>query len=89
MPYYPSESDDKAYFQNQSIDIKIVSDYTGLDFHSVDALDLFEYFGYLHDAVVWNCGKTEAGREYLENAYYNSQTKPDRKALGKMLGGDK
>lgn len=89
MPYYPSENGDKAYFLNQSIDIKIVSDYTGFDFGRAEELDIFEYFGYLHDAVIWNCNKTDAGREYLENAYFNSQTKPDRKALGKMFGGDK
>lgn len=52
-------------------------------------LDIFDYFGYLHDAVVWNCEKTVQGREYLENAYYYGQTKPDRKALGLVFGGEK
>ena len=47
----------------------------------MEELDLFEYFGYLHDAVVWGCSRSEAGREYLENAYYYQQTKPDREAL--------
>lgn len=47
----------------------------------MEELDLFEYFGYLHDAVVWGCSRSEAGREYLENAYYYQQTEPDREAL--------
>ena len=85
MPYYPSENDDKAYFYNQTSDIKIVSEYTKADFNSIYEYDIFEFFGYLHDAVVWNCSKSEQGREYLENAYHYGQTKPDRKALGALF----
>ena len=86
-PYYPEEREDKAYFNNPSSDVKLVSNYTGLDFYAVEDMEIFEYYGYLHDAVVWGCSKTRSGREYLENAYYYSQTEPDRKALREFGGG--
>lgn len=50
-------------------------------------LDIFEYWGFLRDAWIYNCNQTESGREYLENAYYYSQEKPDKSALRKLFGG--
>lgn len=47
----------------------------------IEDLEVFDYYGYLHDAVVWNCSKTESGKEYLEEAYTHSQTEPDREKL--------
>ncbi len=81
-PYCPEETGDKAYgYENCSSDIKIVSDYTGLNFLQVWDLELFEYWGYLHDTIIWNCEKTESGIEYLKSAYNHSQTEPDREKL--------
>lgn len=74
---------------NNSSDVKVVSEYTGLDFLKIGGLELFDYYGYLHDAVVWNCSRTKAGQEYLESAYNHSQTEPDRSALRAKLGGGK
>lgn len=87
MPYYPENGGSKAFFKNSSSDVKIVSDYTGYNFEEVYDLGVFDYWGYLHDAVVWNCGRSDAGKEYLENAYYYQQTEPDRKALRAKFGG--
>ncbi len=81
MPYYPDASENKAYFNNPSADVKIVSDYTRLDFNAVEDMEIFGYYGYLHDAVVWNCSRSEAGKEYLEKAYNHSQKEPDRDKL--------
>ncbi len=86
MPYYPTDGGE-AYFKNVSSDMKIVSDYTGHNFGEVDQLEIFDYWSYLHDAVVWNCSRTDSGKEYLENAYFYQQTKPDRKALKEKFGG--
>lgn len=58
-----------------------MSEYTGYDFDRVDELEVFSYWGYLHDAVVWSCSRTAAGREYLENAYCYQQQEPDRERL--------
>lgn len=52
-----------------------------------EKLDIFEYWGFLRDAWIYNCNQTESGREYLENAYYYSQEKPDKSALRKLFGG--
>jgi len=84
-PFSPEYTEEKAYYECVSSDLKIVSDYTGLDFNAVYALEIFEYYGYLHDAVVWNCNKTESGKEYLEKAYLHAQTEPDRSELRKYI----
>lgn len=86
-PYFPEQTEEKAYYRCVSSDRKIVSDYTKLDFMQIDELEVFDYYGYLHDAVVWNCSRTEAGRDYLEEAYLHSQTEPDRENLRKITGG--
>lgn len=86
-PYFPEHSEKAAYYECVSSDIKIVSDYTRLNFMQIDDLEVFDYYGYLHDAVVWNCNRTEEGREYLEEAYLHKQTEPDRENLRKFTGG--
>lgn len=88
MPYYPENSGSKAFFSNPTEKIKTVSDYTGLNFFETESLEIFDFWGFLHDAVIWICGRTESGREYLENAYYYSQTEPDRSALRRNFGGE-
>lgn len=85
MPYYPTGGD-KAYFKNNTSDEKIVADYSNTAITNVNDYDVFTFWGLLHDAVIWNCNKTEKGREYLENAWYYSQDKPDRQGLRAMFG---
>lgn len=89
LPYYPEETEHKQYFSCNSQDIKIVSDYTHLTFTEIYSLNIFEFWGYLHDAAVWNLSRTESGRDYLEKAYINSQTEPDRESLREISGGRK
>ena len=52
-------------------------------------LDIFTFWGYLHDAWIYNCNQTQSGQEYLENAYFYSQKDPDRNELRKFFGGGK
>lgn len=85
-PYYPEEDERKHYYNCNTADIKIVSDYTGLNFSEIHSLDIFTFWAWLHDAVVWNCEKSEDGQDYLEKCWTNSQTEPDRTALREMLG---
>jgi len=87
VPYYPENGGSKAFFKNSSSDVKIVADYTGYNFGEIGELEIFDFWGYLHDAVVWNCGQSKEGREHLENAWYYQQTEPDRKALRAKFGG--
>lgn len=90
MPYYPENPEESEYtrrFSCNTQEIKITADYSNMNFLEVLALDIFTYWSWLHDAVVWNCEKSEDGRDYLEKCWTVSQTEPDRPALRKFLGG--
>ena len=91
MPYYPFEknSDDKAYFINSTQEEKTVSGYTKLNFIEIDELDVFIYWRYLRDAVIWNLNQTEKGKDYLKKAYNYTKNKnvdkADRNAIADFL----
>lgn len=63
-----------------------VSEYTGLNFLEVWALDYVLYLTLRRDAFIAWLSKSEKGQEYLDNAWRMEQTKPDRKALRKNFG---
>lgn len=84
MPYYPSDSDNGHYEVN-TIEEKIVCDYTGYNFYRVEELEVFEYWLLLRDAVIHKYLQTEEGREYLENCWILEQTKPDRQTLREKM----
>ena len=58
-----------------------VSEYTGLNFNEVWALDYITYLTLRRDAFIAWLSRSEAGTEYLDNAWRMEQTEPDRKAL--------
>ena len=62
-----------------------VSEYTGLNFYEVWGMDYLVYLTLLRDAFISWLSKTEAGTEYLDNAWRMEQTEPDRKALKKKF----
>lgn len=59
----------------------MVSEYTGFNFILIEELEVFEFWLYLRDAVVYKYMQTEEGKKYLENCWRMEQTKPDRKAI--------
>lgn len=63
-----------------------MSSYTGLNFAEVGALDYIQFLIWRRDAYIYNLEKTEAGQEYLRNAWRMEQTEPDRAALRRKLG---
>ena len=63
-----------------------VSEYTGLNFFEVWAMDYLVYLTLRRDAFISWLSRTEAGQEYLDNAWRMEQTEPDRKALRKKYG---
>lgn len=66
-----------------------MAEYTGLNFLEVGQLDWIQYLTWRRDAYIVMLSKTEAGQEYLDNAWRMEQTKPDRVALRKKIkGGD-
>lgn len=52
----------------------------------VRKLDYLQYLIWRRDAYIYMLSRTEAGQEYLDNAWRMEQTKPDRAGLRKKLG---
>lgn len=65
----------------------MVAEYTGLSFFEVAQLNYLQYLVWRRDAYIHMLSRTEAGQEYLDNAWRMEQTKPDRAALRKKLKG--
>lgn len=63
-----------------------MASYTGLDFYEVGRMDYLQFLALRRDAYIYSLEQTEAGREYLKNAWRMEQTEPDRAALRKKLG---
>lgn len=49
-------------------------------------LDFIQYLVWRRDAFIYSLSRTEAGQEYLDNAWRMEQTEPDRVRLRKKLG---
>lgn len=64
----------------------LVSEYTGLNFLQVKQLNYIEYLAYRRDAFISWLNKSEAGQEYLQNAWRMEQTEPDRASLRRKFG---
>ena len=63
-----------------------MAEYTGLNFFEVGELDYLQYLIWRRDAYIHKLEQTEAGQEYLNNAWRMEQTEPDRAALRKQWG---
>ncbi len=50
-------------------------------------LDFLQYLIWRRDAYIYWLSRTEAGQEYLDNAWRMEQTKPERGKLRKKFGG--
>lgn len=87
IPWYPyGETTGEHDYKTTTWWKRMVSSYTGLSFHEVGALDYVEYLTYRRDAYIYYLDQTEAGREFLDNAWRMEQVKPDRQALREQLG---
>lgn len=64
----------------------MVAQYTGLTLPEVRALHLVQYLTWRRDAFIHMLSQSEAGQEYLDNAWRMEQTKPDRAALREKYG---
>lgn len=63
-----------------------VSEYTGLNFFEVWAMEYVLYLTLRRDAFISWLSSSPAGIEYLDNAWRMEQTEPDRKALREKFG---
>ncbi len=64
----------------------MVAEYAGLSLLEVRELDYLQYLIWRRDAYIYMLSRTEAGQEYLDNAWRMEQTVPDRAGLRKKLG---
>lgn len=63
-----------------------MAEYTGLSFLEIGQLNYLQYLVWRRDAFIHRLSQTEAGQDYLDNAWRWEQTKPDRAALRAKLG---
>lgn len=73
-------------FETPSWALRLVAEYTGLNFKEVLALDYYQYLVWRRDAYITHLERTEGGREYLRNAWRMTQTEPDRVKLRRKFG---
>lgn len=62
-----------------------MAEYAGLSLLQVRELDYVQYLTWRRDAYIYRLSQTEAGQEYLDNAWRMEQTEPDREALRRKL----
>ena len=88
MPYYPDGGGGAAAHKYgiSSYYLHLVADYTGLSFYEVREMDYYQFLIWRRDAHIYRLNSTEAGREYLDNAWRMEQTEPDRAKLREQFG---
>jgi len=64
--------------------LRLVSEYTGLNFNEVIELDCITFKMLFRDAFVDFMSRTEEGRDYLEQCWILKQTEPNKRALRKL-----
>ena len=67
----------------------MVAEYTGLNFLQIGELNYIQFLLWRRDAFINRMEQTEAGREYLRNAWRMSQTKADRSKLRRKFGKER
>lgn len=63
-----------------------MSNYTGLNFHEIEQLELIQFLTWRRDAYIYMLTRTEEGQEYLDNCWRMEQTEPDRESLRRKIG---
>ena len=82
MPYYPIEEEDRGYnYRVQTMEQKLICDYTGLNILEVLDMSFILYRVLWVDAYIYKLEQTEQGQEYLKKAFILKQSKPDREKL--------
>lgn len=74
----------EEYLMTSTGDLKLVSDYTGLNFNEVIELDCITYKMLVRDAFIDMMSRSEEGRDYLEQCWILKQTEPDTAGLRKL-----
>lgn len=64
----------------------LVAQYAGISLLDVRELDYIQYLTWRRDAFIYWLNQSEAGQEYLDEAWRLEQTKPDRQKLRAKYG---
>lgn len=83
-----AKEEQKEYLNTDTYLLKLVSDYSGLNFNEAMELDCVTYKKLSKDAFIHSMSRTEEGREYLEQCWILNQTNPDREKLRKKFKED-
>lgn len=67
--------------------LKMVADYTRLNFNEVVELDCITFKMLVRDAFIDKMSQTEEGRDYLEQCWILTQTEPNIAQLRKLAEG--
>ena len=86
MPYYPAGEQGGHQYSISTYWVHRVAEYTGLSFYEVWAMDYVTYLTLRRDAFIAWLSRSQAGTEYLDNAWRMEQTKADRSALRRKFG---
>ncbi|MCI1958971.1 MAG: hypothetical protein LKJ25_05020 [Clostridia bacterium] len=78
--------EERPYLYTDTEDLKMVADYSRLNFNECLELDCYTYKAILKDAFIYKMRKTKEGAEYLEDCWLLQQTQPDRKKLREKFG---
>lgn len=87
IPHCPSDVDDTGSEPINTLDLKYVADYVGVNIVQVEDLDILTFFALLHDAIVYQLSQTSDGREYLDSCRRMRQTEPDIAGIRMLKGG--
>lgn len=79
-------SEVKEYLIVNTEDLKIMSDYTRLNFEELLELDCITYKLLFKDAFIHKMKETKEGQDYLEECYILNQTAPERDKLKSKFG---
>ena len=80
------EDDRGHHYYPLSIEIKTVAEYTGCDFDRIAGINIFLFWQYLRDAVIYNYMRTPEGNEYLADCERLTDTQPNRTGLRRLKG---
>lgn len=88
-PYAPptvvTDTPESGPYKTTFHEMKLVYEYTGIDFGRLRELDILTFWRYFRDAVIYRAIQSESGKEYLNKAYNSVQTKPDRVAIAELI----
>ena len=87
IPNLPNGEEPDEYLLTDTMSLKMVSDYTRLNFNEVVELDCITFKMLLRDAFIDMMSKSEEGRDYLEQCWILKQTEPDTVRLKELAEG--